>query len=149
MTHTQIVREALDQSILDLSYYAHLATKAKTNNKWIDCEVYKVEMTIDRLNKTLSALEGMVIISLDRLRPIVSEVNNVGVGEYDVKIDFEVLNVPKGMVLVPVEPTEEQATALSEKLGLFVDLENAEPEWIDNAVNTLHGCVIAPYVGRV
>lgn len=58
----------------------------------------------------------------------------------------QALSIMKGCVVCPIEITEDQATALSEKLGLFVDLENAEPEWIDNAVNTLHGCVIAPYV---
>ena len=41
--------EALEQSELDLSYYILLAQKAKTNNRWIDVEVYKVEMSLDHL----------------------------------------------------------------------------------------------------
>ncbi len=51
-----LAKEALEQSTLDLSYYIHLATKAKTNNKWIDCEVYKITMSLERLEKTLSAI---------------------------------------------------------------------------------------------
>lgn len=61
-TVSAAVRDAIhliEQSELDLSYYVHLATKAKTKNKWIDCEVYKIEMSIDRLRKALAALRGL------------------------------------------------------------------------------------------
>lgn len=56
----EAVRDALQQTELDLSYYVHLATKFKTNNKWIDCEVYKIEMSIDRLVKALSTLNRVL-----------------------------------------------------------------------------------------
>jgi len=51
----------LTQSTLDLSYYIHLATKAKTKNKWIDSEIYKITMTLERLNKTLATIQKLKI----------------------------------------------------------------------------------------
>lgn len=59
MTMTDKLREALEQSILDLSYYIHLATKVKTNNKWIDCEIYKITMSLERLEKALAHLTAL------------------------------------------------------------------------------------------
>lgn len=92
--HEQI-KEALEQSILDLSYYVHLATKAKTNNKWIDCEVYKIEISLERLNKALALLETHAVVP----REPTNQMNNAAIDATGAGSDMSWRNKTPQMVV--------------------------------------------------